>query len=58
MTTYLLCKKFIMAKVYSQEDIQKRVDVFYMAKRFTEEQYLELTKLVSDTYATPTVDAQ
>ena len=51
MTTYLLCKKFIMAKVYTKDDIQRRVDVFFMAKRFTEEEYTELTELINTKYA-------
>ena len=49
MTTYTLCKKIIEMGTYkSKEDMQYRLDVFFAGSRLTDEEYLELTNLLTN----------
>lgn len=54
--TYSIAKRVIERQGYqSKEDFQIKLDVFFMAGRITEPEYLELTKLLeSQPDKTPT----
>ena len=48
MTTYFLCKRVIERKTYkTKEEMQLRLDVFFMGGRLTQEEYEELTSFLS-----------
>lgn len=44
---YKLCKKVILGSNYEKEDMQKKLDVYLLCNRITQEQYEELTNLMS-----------
>lgn len=52
MTTYLLCKKVIQNTTYKTQDekdeMQLKLDVFLLNNRITQEQYNELTDLLTN----------
>lgn len=50
MSTYILCEKFIKAKTYSEQEISKRVNMFYMFDQLTQEEYEDLMQLIEDYY--------
>ena len=46
--TYNLCKRVIEAKTYKdKEDMQFKLDVFFMGNRITATEYDELTELLA-----------
>lgn len=48
--TYIICKKLIELKEYTQEEadeLQNKFDVFLLNNRFTQEEYEELTTLLT-----------
>ena len=45
--TYKLCKKVITNGNYEKNDMQKKLDVFLLCNRITEEQYKELVDLMN-----------
>ena len=48
---YKAMKTLIGKKFYKTADMaQNKLDVFYAANRLTDEEYLELSALVADTY--------
>lgn len=48
MTTYTLCKNMITKGSYtSKEDMQFKLDVFFVNNRITEAEYTELTELLA-----------
>jgi len=48
MTTYVLCKKVIENKTYqSKEDMQLKIDVFFMNNRLNQSEYEELTNMLA-----------
>lgn len=51
MTTYYLSKRVVNAKVYSKEDITKRVNMFFMFNQLSSEEYEELMDLIETVYA-------
>lgn len=47
--TYRLCKQMIQRKLYNtKEEMQQKLDVFYLGGRITQEQYAELTTLLEE----------
>lgn len=51
---YNLMKKLIEKKFYPDAAaVQSKLDVFFVMSRITEEQYAELTALVTSTYGAP-----
>ena len=44
---YALLKRMITTGNYKKEDMQNKLDIFFAVNRITEEQYLELTKLIN-----------
>ena len=57
--TYKGCKMKIEKNMYeTQEEMQTMLDVFYMGGRINQEQYQELTQLLTDKHATPEVPAE
>ena len=44
---YALLKRMITTGNYKKEDMQNKLDIFFSVNRITEEQYLELTKLIN-----------
>lgn len=47
MTTYTLCKSVIDRKTYlSKDDMQIKLDVFFMNERINDKEYSELTELL------------
>ena len=44
---YTLLKRMITTGNYKKEDMQNKLDIFFAVNRITEEQYLELTKLIN-----------
>lgn len=45
--TYKLLKKVIDSKMYDKQDILKKMDVFLMFGRITQEEYEELSMLIN-----------
>lgn len=45
-----IIKNLIVHKKYTEEDILRRINVFYAVNQIDEEQYLELIDLVNKTY--------
>lgn len=46
--TYLYCKKIIENKSYiSKEDMQNKLDIFFLNNRITDPQYNELSELLA-----------
>ena len=49
---YKAMKTLIGKKFYKTADVaQNKLDVFYAANRLTDEEYIELTAMVTDMYA-------
>lgn len=47
MTTYTLCKSIIERETYlSKDDMQTKLDIFFMNKRINDKEYSELTELL------------
>lgn len=44
--TYMRIKKLITNGAYDKEDMMKKLDVFLLANRITEEQYQELVGMM------------
>lgn len=51
MTPYLLMQKIIPAKIHVESEASKRIDTFYAFGKLDDEEYAELTLLISDTYS-------
>jgi len=51
MSAYDLAKKFILAKTYTKEVIEKRVNAFYMFGQINDDEYAELQNLIQEKYA-------
>lgn len=47
MMTYKLCKKMITNGKYIEQDMLKKLDVFYATNRLTDEQYTELVHMIN-----------
>lgn len=45
---YKLCKKVITSGNYDKEDMQKKLDVYLLCNRITQEQYEELIGLITE----------
>lgn len=45
---YKLCKKVITSGNYNKEDMQKKLDVYLLCNRITQEQYEELVGELND----------
>ena len=43
---YKLCKKIIFSGNYEKEDMQKKLDVYLLCNRITQEQYKELVDML------------
>ena len=43
---YALCKKVIASGNYDKEDMQKKLDVYLLCNRITQEQYKELVDMI------------
>ena len=43
---YKLCKKVIVSGNYDKEDMQKKLDVYLLCNRITQEQYEELVSMM------------
>ena len=43
---YSLCKKVIASGNYNKEDMQKKLDVYLLCNRITQEQYEELVDTI------------
>ena len=43
---YVLCTKVIASGNYDKEDMQKKLDVYLLCNRITQEQYEELVDMV------------
>ncbi|WP_332649643.1 hypothetical protein [Lysinibacillus sp. 54212] len=50
MTPYLLMKKIIPAKIHQEQEATKRIDTFYAFGKLNDEEYTELTLLITETY--------
>lgn len=50
MTPYILSKKFINAKTYTQANITRRINMFFMFDQLTEAEYQELMELIEAVY--------
>ena len=46
---YKLCKKVIASGNYDKEDMQKKLDVYLLCNRITQEQYEELVSFMDAT---------
>lgn len=46
-TIYELLKRMISTGNYQREDMQNKLNVFFMVNQITQEQYLELTGLIT-----------
>lgn len=46
--TYRNCKKIIQGGNYDKEDMLKKLDVFLLGNRITQEQYTELVNLIKE----------
>lgn len=46
-TIYELLKRMITTGNYEKADMQNKLDVFFMVGRITQDQYLELTGLIT-----------
>lgn len=46
MTTYQMCKLLIEKGRYEKEDMKRKLDVFLLGDRITEEEYKELIELI------------
>lgn len=44
---YTLCKKVIASGNYDKEDMHKKLDVYLLCDRITQEQYEELVDMIS-----------
>ena len=44
---YTLLKRMITTGNYEKEDMQNKLNIFYLVNQITEEQYLELTGLIN-----------
>lgn len=44
---YKLCKKVITSRNYDKEDMQKKLDVYLLCNRITQEQYEELISMLN-----------
>ena len=44
---YKLCKKVIISGNYEKEDMQKKLDVYLLCDRITQEQYEELVNMIT-----------
>ena len=47
MTTYEMCKILIEKKRYTKEDMLRKLDVFLLGNRITEEQYTQLVAMMN-----------
>lgn len=47
MKIYGLLKRMISTGNYQKEDMQNKLNVFYAVNQITEEQYLELMKIIN-----------
>lgn len=45
---YKLCKKVIVSGNYDKEDMQKKLDVYLLCNRITQEQYEELVAMMNN----------
>lgn len=45
---YKLCKKVISSNNYDKEDMQKKLDVYLLCNRITQEQYEELVNMITN----------
>ena len=45
---YTLLKRMITTGNYEKEDMQNKLNIFYLVNQITEEQYLELTELINN----------
>lgn len=50
MTPFEIWKKIIMAKVYSKEEVTKRVNVVYAVGQLSDDEYTELIHLIETVY--------
>lgn len=48
MTTYQMCKTLIQKGRYEKEDMLRKLDIFLLGGRITEDEYRELVSLMSD----------
>lgn len=48
MTTYDYAKKLIQSGNYEKENMLKKLDIFLLGQRITNEQYLELIKIIGE----------
>ena len=48
---YTLLKRMITTGNYEKEDMQNKLNIFYLVNQITEEQYLELTELINSKQA-------
>lgn len=47
MTTYEMCKTLILKGKYEKEDMTRKLDVFWLGDRITEEEYKELIEIMN-----------
>lgn len=47
MTTYEMCKLLIEKGKYEREDMTRKLDVFLLGDRMTQEEYQELIEMMS-----------
>lgn len=51
MKPFDLWKKMILAKVYTKEEVTKRVNTVFAVGQLTSEEYAELMNLIEETYS-------
>lgn len=45
---YKILKKAIEKQIYPKGELQEMIDVYYLSKRITKEEYLELNELLAN----------
>ena len=45
---YKILKRAIEKQIYPKEELQEMIDVYYLSKRITKEEYLELDELLAN----------
>lgn len=46
--TYVYCKKIIDRGIYDKEEMLDKLDVFFLAKRITKDEYNELITIINN----------